>query len=179
MPWALTKQCEEHLWMGRRDLRRMNAGCFSLPGLEPALSSAGGIPAYRAGAFLPLWTPKTPKFGCPRNRGNFTRTCRPATDRYRLAHPDRLHPRWRGEFTRGQAFLKRQSPSNRARRGCQMMARAHDEVTIAGGLWGRVAPPRLTPRWGGGPPAAGPEAVADEVAPQCFGVFTGRLRLTS
>jgi hypothetical protein len=25
----------------------------------------------RAGAFLPLWTPKTPKVGCPQNRANF------------------------------------------------------------------------------------------------------------
>jgi hypothetical protein len=29
--WMTSKQSEEHLWMGRRDLRRMNAGSFILP----------------------------------------------------------------------------------------------------------------------------------------------------
>ena len=29
--WMTSKQSEEHLWRGRRDLRRMNAGSFILP----------------------------------------------------------------------------------------------------------------------------------------------------
>jgi hypothetical protein len=29
--WMTSKQSEEHLWMGRRDLRRINAGSFILP----------------------------------------------------------------------------------------------------------------------------------------------------